>query len=83
MNFDNVIYDISLRPMRCQFCSVRFKYESVLIDHEYRLHKEEMQKADEKMKIQQIISFLESEETNFDEFQKSGSHQQKSLKLSK
>lgn len=63
------------RPMRCRFCSTRFKYETVLIDHENRIHKKEInemkKRANEKAAcIQQIIFFLESEETNFQKFQK-------------
>ena len=58
------------RPMRCRFCSTRFKYETVLIDHENRIHKKEInemkKRANEKAAaIQHIIFFLESEENDF------------------
>ena len=41
-----------------------------MINHETRLHKAEIKKAEEMEKIQQIINFLKSEETNFDKFRK-------------
>ena len=74
------IYGFPQRPMRCRFCSIRFKYESVMIEHEDRLHKDEKinemkKRAAEKENIQQIVFFLKSEETNFDKFRKSEGHE--------
>ena len=83
MNLDHAkIYGFPQRPMRCRFCSIRFKYESVMIEHEDRLHKEEKinemkKRAAEKENIQQIVFFLKSEETNFDKFRNSECHERK------
>jgi len=83
MNLDHAkIYGFPQRPMRCRFCSIRFKYESVMIEHEDRLHKEEKinemkKRAAEKENIQQIVFFLKSEETNFDKFRNSECHERR------
>ena len=83
MNLDHAkIYGFPQRPMRCRFCSIRFKYESVMIEHEDRLHKEEKinemkKRAAEKENIQQIVFFLKSEETNFDKFRNNECHKRK------
>ena len=85
MNFDHAkIYGFPQRPMRCRFCSIRFKYESVMIEHEDRLHKEEKmnelkKRAAEKENIQQIVFFLKSEETNFDKFRNSEGNTERRL----
>ena len=72
------IYRFPQRQMRCRFCSIRFKYESVMIDHEERLHKEEKMKEIKKREnIQQIVLFLKSEETNFDKFRKRECHERR------
>ena len=83
MNLDHArIYRFHQRPMRCRFCSIRFKYESVMIEHEDRLHKEEKinemkKRAAEKENIQQIVIFLKSEETNFDKFRNNEGHERR------
>ena len=70
MGFNLGFSGISGRRIRCRFCSIPFKYESVIINHETRLHKAEIKKAEEMEKIHQIINFLKSEETNFDKVRK-------------
>ena len=47
MGFNRGSSGISGRRIRCRFCPIRFKYQSVMISHETRIHKAEIKKAEE------------------------------------